>query len=124
MKIISNSSYSVWVCQREYRQSWFRLISAAIVAEHQKEGERWRDVTSYSHGSLTHALRSEGGQATITEVSRHVWQHHEPDLRASGDLFFNWQYELRWAAGELRRAGRLKAADASPRGVWSLATPN
>jgi hypothetical protein len=70
------------------------------------------------------ALRNNGGQATITEVSRYIWQHHEQDLRATDELFFNWQYELRWAARELRRVGRLGAASASQKGIWVLATSN
>jgi hypothetical protein len=67
------------------------------------------------------ALRANGGQATITEVARYVWQHHERDLKSSDDLLYKWQYELRWAAGQLRRAGRMKAADASAKGIWVLA---
>jgi hypothetical protein len=71
---------------------------------------------------IVDALQNHGGQAPITDVARHVWLHHEPELRSSDDLFYKWQYELRWAAGELRRAGRMKAADASPKGIWVLAS--
>jgi hypothetical protein len=67
------------------------------------------------------ALRDHGGRATITEVARHVWQHHEHDLRLSDDLFYNWQYEMRWAAGKLRDAGQMKSSNASEKGVWALA---
>jgi hypothetical protein len=73
---------------------------------------------------IVDALRSNGGQAKITEVARYIWQHHQRDLRSSGELFYEWQYEMRWAAGELRRAGRMKAAAASPKGIWVLAPSN
>jgi hypothetical protein len=43
----------------------------------------------------------------VLEVTKDVWAAHEDDLRASGDLFFTWQYDLRWAAQKLRDAGRL-----------------
>jgi hypothetical protein len=69
------------------------------------------------------ALCGNGGRGSITEVARHIWLHHERELRSSEEIFYNWQYDLRWAAGELRKIGRLKAATVSPRGVWEL-VPN
>jgi hypothetical protein len=71
-------------------------------------------------GWLRDALRAMGGHATVIDASRAVWQSHEKHLRESGDLFYTWQYDLRWAAYELRLAGQLKAANQSPRGTWEL----
>ena len=68
------------------------------------------------------ALRSNGGQATITEVAKYVWQNHEHDLRASDELLYKWQYELRWAAGRLRHSKLMKSASVSPKGIWVLAS--
>lgn len=68
------------------------------------------------------ALREAGGHGTIAKVCKHIWDHHESDLRASGDLFYTWQYEMRWAATRLRRDGVLVSAKVSPRGVWQLMT--
>lgn len=70
---------------------------------------------------ILEALQARGGSATLVEVCRHVWQYHEDDLWDSGDLFYTWQYDVRWAATELRRRGLLRAEDKSPRGVWELA---
>lgn len=67
------------------------------------------------------ALESKAGAAELLDVSKHVWAHHEGELRSSGDLFYTWQYDLRWAATKLRKAGRLAEADDCPRGVWQLA---
>jgi hypothetical protein len=61
-----------------------------------------------------------GGTAHLVDVCRHVWKNHEADLRASGDGFLTWQYDIRWAARELRAAGKIRAASKSPRGVWEL----
>ena len=69
---------------------------------------------------LVDALKSLGGRGTIVEVCRAVWANHEPDLRVAGDLFYTWQYEIRWAATNLRNAGTLRSADRSPKGVWEL----
>lgn len=66
------------------------------------------------------ALKHHGGEATLISVARHIWSNHEAELRASGDLFFKWQYDMRWAALSLRHDGILLPADHSPRGSWKL----
>jgi len=38
------------------------------------------------------------GPSTVAEVAKCVWDMHEADLRASGDLFYTWQYDMRWQA--------------------------
>ena len=67
------------------------------------------------------ALLELGGSARLVEVARCIWSRHEPDLKASGNLFFTWQYDMRWAANQLRRKHVMKDADVSPTGVWELA---
>jgi hypothetical protein len=69
------------------------------------------------------ALSASGGSASIVDVAKHIWQASEADLKASGDLFYTWQYDMRWAATRLREEGKLVMADRSPRGVWELARP-
>jgi hypothetical protein len=68
------------------------------------------------------ALRELGGSGTVVQVCRVVWQRHEPDLRNSGDLFYTWQYDIRWAAQKLRDSGQLKRMTARrPGQPWELA---
>jgi len=67
------------------------------------------------------ALNKNSKSASIVEVAKHIWLHHESDLRVSGDLFYTWQYEMRWAATQLRANGRMKDVKCSIRGVWELA---
>jgi hypothetical protein len=55
------------------------------------------------------------------QVCGSVWQQHEQDLRASGDLFFTWQYDIRWAAQTLRHRGTLKGVDGRRNIPWELA---
>lgn len=57
------------------------------------------------------ALQSLGGSGSVFEVSKLVWLRHEHDLRTNEQLFYKWQYDLRWAAFQLRKEGRLKAAN-------------
>jgi hypothetical protein len=66
------------------------------------------------------ALRRLRGRGTPASVAKEIWNSRESDLRASGDLFYTWQYDMRWAANRLRRAGKIKSVDDSPRGVWEL----
>ena len=68
------------------------------------------------------ALEGLGGSGTVVEVSRVVWREHELDLRQSGDLYYTWQYDIRWAAQKLRNNGVLKPILARRAGVpWELA---
>lgn len=70
------------------------------------------------------ALEAHSGSASLVDVCRHVWQVHEPDLRMSGDLFFTWQYDIRWAAQDLRDKGVLVPDEEAPRGIWKLSPPS
>lgn len=69
---------------------------------------------------IVEALKDKGGSGNLVDVCRHVWEHHESDLRDSGDGFFTWQYDIRWAATQLRSAGKMRGASQSLRGVWEL----
>jgi hypothetical protein len=69
---------------------------------------------------LVDALKAHDGSATIVEVCQHIWQNHKDELLASGDLFYTWQYDVRWAATELRKTRIMRPADASPSGIWEL----
>lgn len=66
------------------------------------------------------ALVALGGRARLVEVARQIWKDHEAELRGSDNLFFTWQYDMRWAANRLRRAELLRSAEESPVGVWEL----
>jgi hypothetical protein len=70
---------------------------------------------------VVEALASLGGSATVVPVCREIWLRHELDLRASGDLFFTWQYDVRWAAQKLRDAGILEPVHGDRRGNWTIA---
>lgn len=70
---------------------------------------------------VVEALRSSLGSAKLVTIAKHIWKHHEAELRSSGDLLYTWQYDMRWAANVLRRKGVLRAVSISPRGVWELA---
>ena len=65
------------------------------------------------------ALMSNGGRPLILNVAKYIWEHHRKDLKGS-DLFYSWQYDMRWAATELRKKDLLIAAGDDRRGKWTL----
>lgn len=67
---------------------------------------------------VARALHDLGGEAVIVDVAKWIWDRHESDLRASGSMFYKWQYEMRWAAQALVKEGKLNKT--SERGVWKL----
>jgi hypothetical protein len=67
------------------------------------------------------ALKAYNGKASLVQVCKYVWERYENELKRSGDLFFTWQYDIRWVAKQLRDEGILAAAESSPRGIWELA---
>jgi hypothetical protein len=66
------------------------------------------------------ALTALGGRGRIAEICKYIWEAHEAELRNSGDLFYTWQYDVRWAANRLRASGKMKPAILSPSGIWEL----
>ena len=66
------------------------------------------------------ALRFHGGQASIIDVAKHIWNNHEAELRTSGDLFYCWQYDMRWAANSLRSERQLQPKPKGDLGPWRL----
>ena len=69
---------------------------------------------------LIEALKANKGSASIVEVCKYVWDNYENQLRRSGDLFFTWQYDIRWAATQLRKEGIMRAVSSSSKGIWEL----
>lgn len=67
------------------------------------------------------ALRDLGGTGRIAKICKHIWEHHEAELRTSGDLFYTWQYEMRWAGQQLRDKGVLRSVHGSKSQRWELA---
>ena len=67
------------------------------------------------------ALESLNGKGRIVDVAKHIWMHHENELKSSGDMFYTWQYDMRWAATKLRESKKMIPAKKSQKGVWKLA---
>jgi hypothetical protein len=66
------------------------------------------------------AVKRSGGTASVVQVAKQLWTSHEDELRRSSDLFYTWQYEMRWAAQKLRDSGRLTYAKRGTKNVWII----
>ena len=69
---------------------------------------------------IVDALHSLEGEARIARICEHIWRRHEDELRHSGDLFYTWQYDVRWAAQRLRDQRVLVPDGQVKRGFWRL----
>jgi hypothetical protein len=69
-------------------------------------------------GWVIEAVAAHNGEATIVQICKYVWENHEQDLRQSGNLFYTWGYDIRWAGQWLRDNEYLQPKEACPRGVW------
>lgn len=58
------------------------------------------------------------GPSTVPRIAQHIWENHEAELRQSGDLFYTWQYAMRWAGQILQNDGKLTKA--GPGRTWML----
>jgi len=69
---------------------------------------------------IIEALKYHGGKASLVEICKYVWNNYESELRNSGDLFYTWQYRIRWQGYQLRKKGILTPADSTNKGIWEL----
>lgn len=65
------------------------------------------------------ALRENGGAAHLSQVAKYIWKHYKSEIESS-PILYTWQYDIRWAARDLREAGRMKPADPILKGIWRL----
>ncbi|MGE4385740.1 MAG: hypothetical protein AB7E39_07770 [Endomicrobiaceae bacterium] len=78
---------------------------------------------------LYKTIKSLGGSAKMQEIFEKFWEVYYKDLEKSGELFYTWNYDIRWAATKLRNEKRMKPAskkenshgvDVSPQGIWEI----
>ena len=61
-----------------------------------------------------------GGEGTLLDICKKFWEQYETELQKSGDLFYTWQYDIRWAATSLRKAGLMEEANTCEKGTWRI----
>ena len=76
--------------------------------------DRYNDLCIW----IVEALEANKGAARIPEIAKHIWENHEDHLKDSGDLFYTWQYDMRWAGKKLVDQGRLDKI--TIKGQWRL----
>ena len=66
--------------------------------------------------SVVKALRSLDGVGSVADIAKKIWEESENELREAGELFYTWQYDMRWAGQILQKKGVLKKANRK----WTL----
>ena len=69
---------------------------------------------------IIEALESNSGAASIVKICQYIWQNYESDLRDSGNLFYTWQYDLRWASQRLCKEGIIEKLPQGRMSIWKL----
>jgi len=67
---------------------------------------------------IVDALKANGGRTYYLEIAKHIWANHKSEIERSGDFFYKWQYEMRWAGDTLVRQRKMKKH--GPSGIWEL----
>lgn len=71
---------------------------------------------------VVESLRRLDGSGTVLDVCKDVWDTNQAELRASGYIFYTWQYDIRWAAQKLRDDGTLEPTARGSRSRWVIAS--
>ena len=66
---------------------------------------------------IVESLQVSGPTASPLTVAKGVWIRHEQDLRATADLLFTWQLDLRDTAEAMAAEGSLVIEET---GAWTL----
>jgi len=66
------------------------------------------------------ALESLGGEGTIVDTAAVIWKNYKDDLESSGDIFYTWQYDMRWARHKLSKTGKLTTEKRGKESIWKL----
>jgi hypothetical protein len=88
-------------------------------------------ITKQDLPNILHKLLHDNfnGRAEMMDIFKKFYKVYEDALKNSDDLFYTWNYDIRWAATELRKQKIMKPASSkenpeglyeSPRGIWEL----
>jgi len=70
-----------------------------------------------------------GGRAQMMDIFKSFWAKYKHELKETDDMFYTWNYDIRWAATQLRKEKRMKQAETrentygnpvSPKGIWEI----
>ena len=69
---------------------------------------------------IIEAMTELGGCGSLVDVCTCIWTKHEAELRSSGELFYTWQYDVRWVGNQLRQRKILKPMEGCRRRMWEM----
>ena len=69
---------------------------------------------------IVNILKNNNNKGDIIYISKCIWKDYSESLKISGDIFYTWQYDFRWAATELRKKNIIKKSKDCKKGIWEL----
>lgn len=54
----------------------------------------------------------------MRDIAKFIWENYRTELENSGEFFYVWQYDLRWAGDALVKQRKIKKGP--PAGTWHL----
>lgn len=68
---------------------------------------------------VLNALTDLGGEATITEICKHIWTNEisKIPIEKRTNVFYTWGYDVRWAGQYLRDEN---LSHIPKRGIWAM----
>ncbi len=78
---------------------------------------------------LYNIIKDLGGSGSMIQIFKKFWIENNHKFTENDDIFYTWNYDIRWAATSLRKQGRMKPAstkenthglDISAKGVWEI----
>ena len=69
---------------------------------------------------LENVLKEMNGNGYILDISKKFWIKYKDNITPDNNLFYTWQYDIRWAATELRKNNIMVRPDLE-KGLWTLA---
>ena len=68
---------------------------------------------------LEDVLKEMNGNGYILDISKKFWIKYKDNITPDNNLFYTWQYDIRWAATELRKNNIMVRPDLE-KGLWTL----
>ncbi|MDD4815529.1 MAG: hypothetical protein PHQ62_00095 [Clostridia bacterium] len=78
---------------------------------------------------LYNIIHQLGGKPNMMEIFKKFWKEYGSNFTTDDDIFYTWNYDIRWAATQLRKQRKMKPAstrentygeDVSSKGIWEI----
>ena len=94
--------------------------SKKILNDQRGEQKGKNKLQQGNHKGINGFLYQMDGNGYILDISKKFWIKYKDNITPNNNLFYTWQYDIRWAATELRKNNIMVRPDLE-KGLWTLA---